>query len=66
MSDFDILNLTEELKMQNIINAVNIPGLFTDDELKYINKAIKIHTLKSIEKAYKPFKIKTTQGGKYV
>ena len=57
MSDFDILNLTEELKMQNIINAVNIPGLFTEDELKYINKAIKIHTLKSIQQMIKSNKI---------
>ena len=57
MSDFDLINLTEELKMQNIINAVNIPGLFTEDELTYINKAIKIHTLKSIQKMIKSNKI---------
>ena len=57
MSDFDLTNLTEELKIQNIINAINIPGLFTEDEITYINKAIKIHTLKSVQKMIKSNKI---------
>ena len=57
MSDFDLTNLTEELKIQNIINAINIPGLFTEYEITYINKAIKIHTLKSVQKMIKSNKI---------
>ena len=48
MNDFEIIKLTNELKIANMINSYNSDNLFFNaDEEEILEKAIKIHVLNS-------------------